>query len=149
MDKDSAEARLIKGEQMKAVLNVGKYLPIILWLVAIHSTFVGIGLILMPASVMPFFGFEAYTEKFFPVQGGVFHLVMGVAYALAARGVERFGGLIILTIAAKFMATIFLFIYYFSIAKIWTVLLSAIGDCLMGITILLFFLYFSKGKKPT
>ncbi len=147
MDKDSAEARLIKGEQMKAVLNVGKYLPIILWLVAIHSFFVGIGLIFMPASVMPFFGFEAYAEKFFPVQGGVFHLVMGVAYALAAKDVERFGGLIILAIAAKFMAAIFLFTYYISIDKIWMVLLSAISDCLMGIGILLAFLSYSRNKK--
>ena len=134
---------------MKVVLNAGKCLPFLLWLVATHSLLVGFSLILMPASVMPFFGFESYAEKFFPVQGGVFHLVMAVAYALAAIDTERFSGLIILAIVAKFMATVFLLIYYFMVDKIWTVLSSAIGDSLMGIAILLAFLYYSKGDKHT
>jgi hypothetical protein len=132
---------------VKVVLNAGKYLSLILWLVAIHSIVVGFSLILMPASVMPSFGFESYTEKFFPVQGGVFHLVMAVVYALAAIDTKRFAGLIILAIVAKFMATVFLLIYYFLVDKIWTVLFSAIGDCLMGTAILFAFLSYTRNKE--
>lgn len=101
----------------------------------------------MPASLMPFFGFEVSVENFFPVQGGVFHLVMATAYALAAIGMDRFGGLILITIVAKFMATVFLLIYYFAVDKVWTVLLSAVGDILMGMVILLVYLYYSKVEK--
>lgn len=132
---------------MKIILSARKCLIIILWLVSIHSFFVGLGLIFMPASLMPFFGFEVSVENFFPVQGGVFHLVMATAYALAAIGMDRFGGLILITIVAKFMATVFLLIYYFAVDKVWTVLLSAVGDILMGMVILLVYLYYSKVEK--
>ncbi len=129
------------------MLDARKRLDLVLWLVAVHSAFVGLGLILMPASTMPFFGFEVTGEKFFALQGGVFHLVMAVAYALATIRAERYRGLILLAILAKFMATVFLFVYYLFVERIWTVLLSGAGDCLMGIAILVAFLNYRRGKK--
>lgn len=132
---------------MNIISDARKRLSFVLWLVSIHSFCVGLGLILMPASAMPFMGFNVYVENFFPVQGGVFHLVMSVAYALAAIDRERFGGLILMAIVAKFMATVFLFIYYFLIESVWTVLFSGIGDCLMGIAILVAFLSYSRGQE--
>jgi hypothetical protein len=132
---------------MKIILNARQRLLLILWLVAVHSFLVGLALMFVPASLMPLLGFKIVVEKFFSVQAGVFHLVMVLVYSLAAIGLERFRGLILLAILAKFMATIFLFTYYFLIDSVWTVLFSGIGDGLMGIAILLAFLSYHKGEK--
>jgi hypothetical protein len=118
------------------VLDGRKYLGLILYLVSIHSLAVGLGLILLPLSQMPLFGFQVAVEKFFPVQGGVFHLVMSVAYAMAARGKLRREGLIIFSITAKYMATVFLIIYGLAVVGVWMVWLSAVGDVVMGTVIL-------------
>jgi len=93
---------------------------------------------------MPHFGFENIAGKFFPTQGGVFHLVMSIAYVWAAMDVEKYQILILFSIAAKFIATVFLLSYFFFMENIWMILLSGIGDFLMGILIL--FLYV-KAKK--
>jgi len=131
---------------MKADNPVQKHLVLILWLVAIHSFAVGCGLMFSPPSLLQFFGFGHYGEKFFPVQGGVFHIVMSVAYVLAAVGLQRYNGLLQLSILAKIMATIFLLSYYFFINPIWTVLASGIGDGLMGIVLFWAYRRFIKYK---
>ena len=134
---------------MKMNFNNKKWLSIILYLVSIHSFFVGIGLIFMPGSLMKFFGFEIPVEKFFPVQGGIFHIVMCVIYALAASNIKRNSELIFVTIIAKFMATFFLLIYYIFVDNVWMVLSSAIADCLMGIAILILFVGYRRSKDIT
>jgi hypothetical protein len=118
------------------VLDGRKYLGLIFYLVSAHSLAVGLGLILLPLSQMPLFGFQVAVEKFFPVQGGVFHLVMSVAYAMAAYWKLRREGLIIFSITAKYMATAFLIIYGLAVTGIWMVWLSALGDVVMGTVML-------------
>ena len=86
---------------------------------------------------MDFFGLLPYVEQFFPTQGGVFHIVMAVAYGLAAREDGRNRTLLLFIITAKFMATIFLLIYSAFVASAWVLLLSAVGDGLLGLLILL------------
>ena len=128
-------------------INHGNILSMILWLIALHSFIVGIGLIVMPPQLMEFLGFNSLGDRFFQSQGGVFHIVMAIAYSLAALRTSRFECLILFSIIVKFSATIFLFIYYFFAAQIWMVLLSGITDCLMGIVILLeYALYRQKIK---
>lgn len=122
-----------KGNKM---INHGKILSIILWLVALHSFFVGVGLIVMPLPAMEFLGFHFCADRFFPTQGGVFHIVMAIAYSLAALRTKRFECMILFSIIVKFSATIFLFIYYILVSQIWMVLLSGITDSLMAIAIL-------------
>ncbi len=112
-----------------------QYLKLFLWLITLHSFFVGIALIVTPASLFVYFGYANITEKFFPVQGGVFHIVLSIAYAMAALDVIHQGRMIMLTISAKIIATTFLFAYYFLIAEIWTVLVSGLVDGLMGIIV--------------
>jgi len=112
-----------------------RWLTLFLWLVALHSFLVGIALITTPSKIFVFIGFSDVTEKFFPVQGGVFHVVLSIAYAMAARDVIHQGRMVMLTISAKLIATVFLFSYFFIIDKIWVLLLSAIGDAFMGITV--------------
>ncbi len=116
-----------------------RFLILFLWLVAIHSFLVGLFLILFPPDLLNRFGFEV-TEKFFPTQAGVFHLVMAAIYVFAIRRVTVCVDLIQLSIFIKFLAAIFLFSYYFFISGIGMVILSGIGDLLMGVILLILFM---------
>jgi len=129
---------------MLAQQSLLKYIKIFLCLVAIHSSLVGIFLIILPASWLPFFGYIGYRRTFFQVQGGIFHLVMALVYLCAARDPIREKTLILISLCAKGTATIFLLLYYLLIEPIWIVLVSAIGDALMGIIILGIFIQLKK-----
>lgn len=107
----------------------------ILWLIALHSIGFGISLVILPISVIEFFGFRL-EEKFFAVQGGVFHIVVSLAYIMAALDPENSKKLIVLSCSAKFMATAFLVSYYFFVSHIFMVIFSGIADFLMGLAIL-------------
>jgi hypothetical protein len=115
-----------------------RVLKIFLTLVAIHSIVVGLCLIASPVSFIELLGFPM-KEKFFAVQGGVFHLVVSVAYLMAAKDIMAGRNLVIYSILAKSIATVFLFTYYFAVNPILLILLSGIGDMVMGI--ILFLLY--------
>ena len=130
--------------QISSYMRKGKYLSLFLWLVALHSFLVGVGLIVFPPSLMDFFGYGACTERFFPSQGGVFHIAMAVGYAMAAYNLKRYECLIIFSIVVKFLATAFLFIYFIFVSSIWLVILSGISDFLMGLIILILY-RFAKG----
>jgi len=121
----------------------GKLLKWVLWLVALHSIGFGISLIVLPVSVIEFFGFRL-AEKFFAVQGGIFHIVVSLAYIMAALDLTRASKLIILSCTAKFMATIFLLSYYFFEKHIFMVAFSGIADFFMGLTILILYLLYLK-----
>jgi hypothetical protein len=110
--------------------KAGKYLHILLWLIALHSFIAGCLLILLGNSGISYFGFPE-GNQFFQVQGGVFHLVMCVAYILAAKEPSN-SKLIILVILAKSIAFTYLLIYYFAVDPIITVLLSGIADGVMA-----------------
>ena len=111
-------------------------LSLVLWLVALHSTAVACGLILLPPEHMQRFGYSLYQERFFAAQAGVFHLVLVVAYSLAAARPQRYTGLVLLAIIAKFIATVFLLTYYAFVDAIWVVLFSGAADFVMGLLIL-------------
>lgn len=125
-------------------LRKGRYLSFFLWLVAIHSCLVGIGLIVYPSSLMEFFGYGICTERFFPSQGGVFHIAMAVGYAMAAHNLKRYECLIIFSVVVKFVATVFLFTYFIFVSSLWLVLLSGLSDFVMGLIILILY-RFAKG----
>jgi hypothetical protein len=113
-----------------------KILSVILWLIAVHSFTVGVGMILMPTALMEFLGFKSGLDRFFSYQGGVFHIIMAVAYLLAAQRSERFEVLVLFSIIVKFSATVFLFVYYLFAAQLLLVLFSGVTDFLMGIALL-------------
>jgi len=106
-------------------------LSVVLWITAVHSFCVGVGLVIQIREVMQFFGYGACTETFFPAQGGVFHIVMAVGYALAAYDPNGYRCLASFSVFVKAAATLFLFIYYFFFESIWSVLVSGIGDGLL------------------
>ena len=134
---------------MEIIKNPRSRLSLLLILVAIHSFCVGVGLIIRPAELMQLFGFGTCYERFFPTQGGVFHIVMVVAYLMAAINVDENHSLIIYSIIVKIMATVFLFIYFIAVEQIWLVLMSGFSDGVMGIAIYVALILYIKSKKKS
>lgn len=112
-------------------------LIIVLYLTALHSLFVGIGLLVQLPALMDWMGFGKIEQPFFPAQGGVFHLLMAVAYFFAARHPERHQIIIQFIIILKISATVFLMFYFILIDPILMVLLSGLSDGTMALLILL------------
>lgn len=125
-------------------IKFDKLFSVFLLIVAIHSILVGIGLIVLPASAFEFLGFQKTFDRFFSTQGGVFHIVMAVGYAMAAYDLKRFECLIIFSIIIKFIATVFLIVYFLTKSSQLLIIFSGISDFIMGLVIL--FLY-SKLKQ--
>lgn len=122
---------------MDILSNPAKRLSLLLWLIAVHSFGVGLGLMIHPQSLLTMVGFNALSEPFFPTQGGIFHIIMAVGYAIGARDVAKNQLIINFAIFVKTVATIFLFGYFFVIQPIWVVLLSGLGDGAMAIVLYL------------
>jgi len=122
-----------------------KHLQIFLYLVALHSFAVFLGLVCMPSSLFQQFGYHAISEPFFRIQGGVFHLVMVMAYLAAARDPIGNQAMVSFSFRAKFLATLFLINYFIFIDRIWVVLLSGLGDFIMGAAI--YWLATQAGKR--
>lgn len=117
---------------MNLIADPARRLSLLLWLVAVHSAVVGLGLIWQPAGLFARLGYAPVGEPFFPVQGGVFHVVMAVGYALAARDLPGNRCLVSFAIVVKAAATVFLVGYWLLKARLDVVLLSGIGDGLMA-----------------
>jgi hypothetical protein len=126
-----------------SIPNIRILLRVLLWLIALHSFIAGVLLIVLSPAQLAYFGFEI-QEKFFSTQGGVFHIVMCVAYVMGAEKPETSGQVIKFAISAKFIATVFLLSYYFFGNPIWMVLVSGVGDFFMGLVLLVVFLKFQK-----
>jgi hypothetical protein len=133
MKKDGAKMAIDKKRD---------WLVIFLWLVALHSFLVGWGLVIFPKPLIGMMGFESCTERFFPTQGGVFHIAMAVGYGLAAWDMRRYGCLALFSIIVKIIATIFLMSYFFFADAIPMVLLSGLSDMAMGL--ILWWLYATR-----
>ncbi len=112
-------------------------LQFVLWLVAVHSAAVAVGLMAHPVALLERLGFAAVGEPFFPTQGGVFHLVMAVGYAMAAWSPDRNRCLAVFSIVVKVLATLFLLVYWFVISRLPAVLLSGLVDGAMAVMIAL------------
>ncbi|HSN92085.1 MAG TPA: hypothetical protein VLS93_12720 [Anaeromyxobacteraceae bacterium] len=98
-------------------------------LVALHSIAVGVVLAFLPGWGARFGGFDPITPVFFARQGGVFHIVLGIAYFTEHR---RTGGVSLL-VFAKACATVFLLAATVAGGVPWAVPASAAGDALMGL----------------
>jgi hypothetical protein len=128
---------------MKAEINYQKWLRIFIILIAIHSFCVGLSLMFLPADWFALFGFAELNNRFFPVQGGVFHIVMAALYIKSLQSEAGLAVLLPFIIGVKLFAFMFLLNYYFFCEQLVVILLSGIGDGLMGV--ILYVLY--RGKK--
>lgn len=111
------------------------WLRIVLWLMAAHSLGVGIGLMFHPPSLLSLLGFRAIAEPFFVVQGGVFHVVMAIAYALGALDPERRRALIGFAIVVKTIAAVFLLTWWALAPGPWSVAVSGLVDGGMAVAL--------------
>lgn len=125
-------------------MSYKKILVITLWLIALHSIGVGIGMILFPINWIAYFDITPSEHRFFITQGGVFHIVMAVAYGMAASNVKVNVMLIKFSISAKFIATFFLLSYFIFVNQFGIIFLSAIGDFSMGLVLLLLYLKYKN-----
>ena len=124
-----------------------KFLSTVLWLVAIHSIAMGLALITQPAILMEWSGFRSDYERFFPAQGGVFHLLMAVAYTMGAINRQKYYYLIVFSIVVKVVGMTFLLVYCFTVEFKWPLFGFGLLDGVMGATIfvaLRYYLYFQK-----
>jgi prepilin signal peptidase PulO-like enzyme (type II secretory pathway) len=110
-------------------------LALVLWLVSVHSFAVGIGLIFRPAQLMEWVGFAGNQDAFFPVQNGVFHIILAIGYALAAAHPARNRVLVQYTIVVKSLAALFLLLYYAVFDPRWVILVSGIGDGAIAVVV--------------
>jgi hypothetical protein len=114
-----------------------------LWLIAAHSFLVGILLIIQPASLIKLMGFAQINERFFPCQGGVFHIILSLLYSFGAINPVKNRGMINFAIIIKLTAAMFLFYYYIIADNKMIILISGLGDLLMGLIICGALVYYS------
>ena len=132
---------------MDVFKNASHRLMLILWLVALHSAGVGMGLILHPDWLMRSTGYLPLNEPFFIVQGGVFHMLMAIAYAMAAWDLHLHRSLTLFSIIVKSAAALFLVLYWLLAARIGVVLFSGIVDGLMALVIAIAYVSWKRERE--
>lgn len=102
-------------------------------LIALHSYAVGAFLLFLTEWGVGFGGWTGVHPLFFPRQAGIFHFLIATAYLVEYF---RYHGVILL-VTAKFVAVVFLVAMTLVEPAPWAVGLSALGDGLMGILVVL------------
>jgi len=119
------------------------WLRLVLVGICAHSALVGVGLMVQPAALLDRAGYEPLTEPFFARQGGVFHILMAVAYAGAVAGPWSRRTLIPFAILVKTVAACFLLTHWLLVRGAWVVPVSGLVDGLMAVV-----LWWSWARKP-
>jgi hypothetical protein len=108
-----------------------------LLLMALHSLFTGVGLLVQPDFLLRWGGWGEVVQSFFPAQGGVFHIPMAALYVKASQPGPARPVLLRFTILVKSVAALFLLAYYAFVETIWLVAVSGVGDGLMAVLVLI------------
>jgi hypothetical protein len=101
------------------------------FLVALHSLIIGIGLIAATEWILDFAGWGPVAQPFFPRQSGVFHIIIAVGYWWEYRRHGTIG----LLVLAKACAVVFLLVMS-PWKEAWSVPFSGITDGLMMVGML-------------
>ena len=123
---------------------ISRVLTFLFVIIAVHSFTVGFCLVLHPPDILWLMGFSPIGEKFFPVQGGVFHILMCMFYLAVALRIEGYRNMIYLCFFLKSAASLFLVFYYLFVKSIIVVLLSGIVDGIMATAIITVYYYYRK-----
>ncbi len=115
----------------------------LVFLIALHSTILGVGMLFQPARTLQLFGWNYQGPMFFPSQAGIFLLLFAGIYFAAIYHRK----LTIIIIASKTAAVFFLLTQYAILGANApsTILAAALLDGLMGAATATFF--FRKSAK--
>ncbi|MBE0644340.1 MAG: hypothetical protein IH600_09700 [Bacteroidetes bacterium] len=111
------------------------FISLVLLTASVHSMCTGIGLILHPDWLLLWGGWHMVTEPFFPVQGGLFHVLMALLYLYARSSDAARVILLPYIIVVKAVATGFLFLYAATVEWIWMVAASGFLDGLFAVAL--------------
>lgn len=128
-------------------LGARRKLQAVLFIMVVHSAATGLLLMTLPAEWLAWFGLAVHPQRFFPCQGGVFHIIMAAAYGAGMIHPVKNALLIRFSIFVKICAALFLLIFFLFQEMVPFILLNAVLDGLLGG--LLFFTYveFSRTLK--
>ncbi len=116
-----------------------KFLKIVLLLLGLSSAGFGLGLWLFPDLLLGALGLSHIMgPPFFPRQSGVFELILGIGYLIAAYNPKRFGGLVLLAIFSKTFLGIFLITQFLVKGLPFVVLRIGVFDLVMVVLIIAF-----------
>lgn len=117
------------GRDARRASGPSRLLTAYVVLVALHSCAVGAFLLFATEWGARFGGFGEVSPAFFARQAGVFHFVLATAYLVEWF---RYGGVVIL-LAGKATAVVFLVAMWALGTEAWSVPLSALADGVMGL----------------
>ncbi len=120
-----------------------KLLRPIIVLIAVHSFLVGLMLTFAPEWSSRFAGWAVIGPDFFPRQGGVFHLILAVAYVYEHF---RHGGVFLLVLA-KTTAMIFLVSSSCTGEVPWAIPFSGVTDGMMGFVVLVLYRLATSSRR--
>lgn len=120
-----------------------KLLRPIIVLIALHSFLVGLMLTFAPEWSSRFAGWVVVGPDFFPRQGGVFHLILAVAYVYEHF---RHDGVFLLVLA-KMTAMIFLVSSSITGEVPWAIPFSGVTDGMMGFVVLILYRHLATNNR--
>jgi uncharacterized membrane protein len=110
-------------------------LKLALLAMGVHSVTLGLITYLFTDRFLRRMGLNLSSHRFYPRQSGVFLLVLGTGYLLAARDPAANRGLVSLTVLSKAVAVLFLFSEFLVRKAPRSVLIAGTMDGLMGAAI--------------
>ena len=98
------------------------------------------------SSVFKSIGFP-YHGDFFAVQGGVFYIILSVAYFMTGSNLKTQNLLVWFCIASKFMLAVFFIMYFLIYEQIWMILIFGGVDLILGMLLIQFYSRFKRVSK--
>lgn len=120
-------------------LSERRRLQAVLFIMVLHSSVTGLLLIVLPGEWISGLGLQVHSQRFFACQGGVFHILMAVAYGAGMIHPVRNAALIWFAVFVKVCAAVFLLSFFVMGDSVLFILLNAVLDGFLGG--LLFFTY--------
>lgn len=110
-----------------------------------HSIALGTVIYVFTERFLNWMGFDSSNSLFYPRQSGIFLIILGIGYAVAAADLRR-QSLVTLAILSKALAVLFLFSEALIRDVSSSVLLAGAGDMVLGGVALLLAIMFYRGK---
>ncbi|MCF7797575.1 MAG: hypothetical protein K9N11_05680 [Lentisphaeria bacterium] len=117
---------------MGTTLGARRKLQFVLFIMVLHSAVTGLLLITLPGEWFAWFGLNVHPQRFFSCQGGIFHIILAVAYGMGMIHPVKYALMIHFSIFVKFCAALFLFAFFLFCDTVLFILLNALLDGFLG-----------------